>query len=58
MYKIYVRAQSEPKIVNGDDFVMVGNNWFNAMRQVKFLSVGDDFVLDHAWYTVLSICAL
>ena len=54
-YKIKVQAQTDAKVLNGDTFVTVGNNWFNGNRQVMNLKEGDNFVLNRAWYTVESI---
>ena len=54
-YRIKVQAQVDPKILSGDTWVTVGDNWFNGNRQVRDLQTGDNFVLDHAWYTVEAI---
>ena len=58
MYKIHIQNQSEPKYLNGDEFITFGNNWFNGLRQVKFLESGDNVLISGWWYTVESIEAL
>ena len=53
-YAIKVRAQRDPKIINGELVVQI-NKVLESKKKIQDLKIGDSFCYDGAWYDVEDI---
>jgi hypothetical protein len=53
-FAVKVRAQRDPKIINGD-FIVQTNRSIEIKKKIKDLTIGDSFCYNGVWYDVEDI---